>query len=302
MQEFYMQMTQPSFLHCCVWYPKGDPVGIVQITHGVSEYIGRYDAFASYLAANGYLVVGFDNPGHGKSVGKGEQLGYMDGGWTNTVACMHALYEKTAGEYPGLPYYMLGHSMGSFLLRTYLISYDTPLQGAILSGTGWLGTVLIRLGLTMCKFEKLRLGERKSSKLLLSMMFGMYNRRFVPNRTPYDWVCSDQAVVDSYSADPFCTVSTTVQLCTEMMQGIAFNQNRKNLQKMDRAMPILFFAGEDDPVGDMGRGVIRCAKAFEAAGMEKIAVRMYKGMRHETLNEVGKEAVFADVLHWLRSH
>ena len=302
MQEFYLQMPEPSFLHCCVWYPQGEPLAVIQIIHGVSEYIARYDGFASWLAAQGFLVVGHDNPGHGRSVGEGEQLGYLDGGWSNAVACIQRLYEKTSADYPGLPYFMLGHSMGSFLLRSYLISYATKLDGAILSGTGWIGTPLLTAGRAMCRLEATRLGERKCSKLLLSMMFGMYNQKFSPNRTPYDWISTDEAVVDAYAADPFCTASASVQLCREMMDGIRFNQLKANLAKMNKEIPVLFFSGDQDPVGDMGKGVLRSAKAFEGASMKQVSVKMYRGMRHETLNEIGKEAVYEHVAQWLQDH
>ena len=298
MQEFFMQ-TDCGCIHCCQWLPDGEPVGVVQIIHGVAEYIARYDTFASFLASNGFLVVGEDHPGHGKSVGEGEQFGYLTGGWMSVVRTIHLLYGKTRTENPRIPYFMLGHSMGSFLLRTYLFTYHAEISGAILSGTGWQPDAILPAGVLLCREEASRLGERSSSSLLQNMIFGSYNKKFMPNRTPYDWVCSQECVVDDYAKDPFCTWLPTIQLCTEMMKGLQMIQRRSNLERMQKKLPVFFFAGQLDPVGNMGNGVLKTVQAFKKVGMEDVLVELYPNMRHEYLNETGKEKVFQDVLNWI---
>lgn len=300
MQEFFLQLDTDTCLHCCAWLPKVQPVAVVQIVHGVAEYVARYDHFASFLASHGYLVVGEDHAGHGKSVGDRDIQGYLTGGWMNVVKGIHLLYGKTHAENPGMPYYMLGHSMGSFLLRTYLFTYHTDLRGAMLSGTGWQNRALLQVGRALCREEAARLGEHNTSSLLQNLIFGAYNRQFAPNRTPYDWVCSNEAVVDAYAKDPDCTFTPTIQLCREMLDGIHSIQQADNLTKMKKTLPVFFFAGDHDPVGNMGKGVLRTADAFRSAGMQDITVKLYAGMRHEVLNEVGKEQVYHDVLSWLR--
>ena len=212
MQEFYLQ-SDVGMIHCCQWLPEGEPVGVVQIIHGISEYIARYAPLAEYLSAHGWLVVGEDHPGHGKSVGEGEQFGYLTGGWMGTVKLIHQLYHKTRSENPGIPYVMLGHSMGSFLLRTYLYTYHVDLAGAIISGTAWMPSAVLSAGLLACKEEALRLGEAVHSPMMQALMFGAYNKKFAPNRTPYDWISTDEAVVDAYAADPLCPQSSYVGRC-----------------------------------------------------------------------------------------
>ena len=297
MREFKLQTKEGISLHTTVWEPECSPKGIVQIIHGIAEYAARYDQFAAFLTQYGYLVVGEDHPGHGQSVI--EELGYMSGGWLGTVSGIHQVYEVIHQQYPSVPYYMLGHSMGSFLLRTYLFTYHTQLSGAIISGTGWLPSFILPLGLAACKEESMRLGEHRSSPLLESMVFGGYNRKFTPNRTDYDWLTTDEAIVDAYIADPLCGFSASIQLCREMMLGLRMIQNMNNLNRMQKNIPVYFFAGEDDPVGDMGKGVMKCIRAFENVGMKDVAWKLYPNMRHETLNEIDKEIVYQDILTWL---
>ena len=298
MQEFELC----AHLRGYAWYPEGDPVGIVQLIHGVAEHSGRYDRFAGFLTDHGYLVVASDHPGHGKSIPEGEAPGFLTGGWMGTVKGLHQVYEKFHSQYPSLPYYMLGHSMGSFLLRTYLFTYDTPLSGAVISGTGWQPAFILPLGLFLCKMEAARLGERNASSLLQSMMFGGYNRKFAPNRTAFDWLSTDPAVVDAYVKDPLCGFATSIQLCAEMMGGLQMIQRSRNLSRMRKDLPVHFFAGEQDPVGDMGKGVLRTVEAFRKAGMQQVTCKLYPNMRHEALNEIGKEQVYGDILQWLHDH
>ena len=298
MREMKIQTKERISLHVTVWEPKSNPKGIVQIIHGIAEYTARYNQFAEFLSQHDYLVVGEDHPGHGYTAEEGE-LGYMTGGWTGTVSGIHQVYEMIHQKYPSVPYYMLGHSMGSFLLRTYLFTYHTPLSGAIISGTGWLPSLILPLGAALCKEEALRLGDRKASTLLEKIIFGGYNKEFTPNRTPYDWLSRDHAIVDAYAADPLCGFSASIQLCQEMMMGLRMIQNVSNLSRMQKDLPIYFFAGELDPVGDMGKGVMKCIQAFERVGMKDVSWKLYPNMRHETLNEIDKEIVYQDILIWL---
>ena len=300
MQEFYM-LTSFGTIHCCQWAPKGDPVGIVQLIHGVADCVSRYEELAEYLADAGYLVVGEDHPGHGLSVGEVDQFGFMTGGWMGTVKVIRQLHQKVRSEYPKLPYVMLGHSMGSFLLRTYLFTYHDDLSGAILSGTGWQPDAILPGGALLCREEAARLGERGNSQLIQSMIFGAYNKKFAPNRTPYDWVCSVDEEVDKYAANPFCTWRPTIQLCTEMLRGIRMIQNRDNLSRMQKKLPVYFFAGQLDPVGNMGNGVLKCVQAFKDAGMQDVTVELYPNMRHECHHEYSKDKVFEDIVAWIRS-
>ena len=273
MQEFYMQ-TANGCVHCCQWLPVCEPVGIVQIVHGICDYTARYSALAEFLADRGYVVVGEDHPGHGKSVSEHERHGYLTGGWMGTVKLIHHLYTRTRAEYPHIPYIMLGHSMGSFLLRTYLYTYHVDLAGAILSGTCWQPEAIFPVASLVCKREAARLGEENHSPVLHSMAFGSYNKDFQPTRTLYDWICSREEVVDVYSTDPLCTWLPSIQLYSEMMQGIRMNQKRSNLSRMQKDLPIYFFSGQQDPVGNNGNGVLKAVQAFKNAGMQDVLVEL----------------------------
>lgn len=300
MQEYFMQ-TDLGCIHCCQWLPAGKPVGVVQLIHGICDYTARYDELAHFLADRGYVVVGEDHPGHGKSVGEHDQFGYLTGGWMGTVKLIHQLYLKARAEFPDIPYIMLGHSMGSFLLRTYLYTYHVNLAGAILSGTCWQPSTILPMGTIVCKEEAHRLGERSNSPVLQKMVFGSYNKAFAPNRTNYDWVCTREEVVDVYATDPCCTWLPTIQLCTEMMKGMQMNQKEDNLSRMQKDLPVFFFAGQLDPVGNMGNGVLRAVQAFKDAGMKDVTVELYPHMRHECHNEVDREKVFGDIFVWIES-
>ena len=237
--------------------------------------------------------------GHGLSVEEGGTYGYFYGGWMAAVKDERTLFEEMKRRYPGLPYLMLGHSMGSFLLRTYLYTYPGELAGAIISGTGWQPEMALKAGLALCKLEQLRVGETGCSGLLKELMFGAYNKKFKPNRTANDWICSNEAVVDAYTADELCGFDATVGLTRDMLMGISMNQRKENLEKMDKALPVLFVSGMQDPVGAMGEGVLRCIDAFKRAGLKNVTIRLYPEGRHEMLNETNRTEVYADILSWM---
>ena len=301
MEEFYLISNGAGRLHCGLWRPEGTPKAVVQLVHGVAEHIGRYDAFAQFLASHGYLVAAEDHMGHGGSV-EGGVLGYFEGGWKAAVADVRTLHDDLQEEYPSLPYYILGHSMGSFLLRTYLYTYPGTIDGAVISGTGWESPATLKAGRLLCRLEEKRLGAAKTSGLLNGIMFGAYNKPFAPNRTPHDWICSVQSVVDAYEADPFCGFDVTVGLARDMMEGISMNEQTENLQAMDKNLPVLFVSGGKDPVGGMSKGVLACIDAFKRAGMKNVTIQLYPEGRHEMLNETNREEVFDRILSWLEAN
>lgn len=299
MEEFYLASNGAGRIHCGLWLPEGQPRAVVQIIHGIAEHIGRYDHFARFLTERGFAVCADDHMGHGLSVESGGVFGYFSGGWMAAVRDERSLFEEMKKRFPAVPYFMLGHSMGSFLLRTYLYTYPGELTGAIISGTGWQPELALSAGLALCRLEQLRIGETGRSKLLKELMFGAYNKKFSPNRTPNDWICSDEAVVDAYTEDSLCGFDATVGLTRDMLTGISMNQKKENLAKMDKTLPVLFVSGMQDPVGAMGEGVLRTIDAFKRAGLTNVTIRLYPEGRHEMLNETNRTEVYADVLSWL---
>lgn len=288
-------------IHGCRWEPVGAPVAVLQIVHGVAEYAARYEEFASFLTSKGILVVAEDHMGHGYSVGENTPLGHMEGGWHKAVADTHRLLSYTRMEYPDVPYILLGHSMGSFMVRTLLIKYPKcGVSAAILSGTAWMHRGIINSGIAAATLVGKRQGGDKPSKLLNEMMFGGCNRRIHHQRTKFDWLTRDPRIVDAYVADPLCGFMMTAGLAKEMMTGLLYIQEPEHLAKMRKELPVLFLSGTDDPVGNYGEGVKQTAQAFLKAGMENVSMRLYPLCRHEVLNEVNREEVYGNILDWMK--
>lgn len=292
-------------LHAMEWADSSrEPIAVLQITHGVAEYIQRYDGFAQYLAEKGFIVTGHDHLGHGRSVDTGDCSVYFcdENGWETVVNDVRSLQQLTKAKYPHLPYFLLGHSMGSFVTRTFLIRYAGTVDGAIVMGSGWQPALKLAGGRTVAKLAAKRYGRRAASRFINDLAFGGYNKAFSPNKTDFDWIAADPDTVKAYAMDPLCGQCVTIGLFQDMLGGIHFNQQMENLRKMDVNTPILFISGQDDPVGDMGKGVVLSRDAFTAAGVKDTSLLLYPGLRHEILNEASREQVYGDILHWLEKY
>ena len=285
------------------WRPEGRPRAVVQIVHGVAEHVGRYDQAARFLASHGFLVCGGDHLGHGRTVSDG-QYGYFapKGGWDLVVRDVRRLRELEGEQYPGLPYFLLGHSMGSFLTRTYLIRWPGTVDGAILSGTGQEPAPLVAFGRAASGALCALRGPSYVSALIYQLSLGAYNRKFRPNRTTGDWLSRDPVMVDEGLRDPLCSFRPTVSMFRDMMTGLQFIGQERNVKKMDPSTPVYFFSGEQDPVGSMGKGVKKVAGLFRRAGCRDVTVKLYSGGRHEMLHEINRQEVLADLLSWLEGH
>ena len=291
-------------IHAAEWLPETAPRAVLVLSHGVSEHILRYEPFAAFLTERGFAVCGHDHLGHGTSVAEGAPRLYFGprGSWDDVVRDLYARRELAGKRFPGVPVFLLGHSMGSFLARTYLIRYPGTVAGAVLMGTGQMVPAVLAAARVLAAAEARRVGEDHASPLVTKLAFETYNRRFAPNRTAYDWLSVSTANVDAYLADPFCGGDPTIGLFREMLRGIADIEKQENLKRMNRNTPILFLSGQDDPVGDMGRGVRRAYRSFRRSGVRDVEMKLYPGARHEILNEACGETVCADVCRWLEAH
>ena len=299
--EHYFDSCGEGKIHYLRWLPEGQPKAVVQILHGIAEYALRYDDFARYLNSLGIAVVADDHMGHGKSMDTGTK-GYFAGGWAAAVTDAKQLMDLTRAEFPGCPYVLFGHSMGSFMTRTFLAKYpDCGIRGAVICGTGWMSGAVLRIGKLAGGMVCALQGERKPSEFLQGIAFGSYNNRIQEKRTPFDWLNRDPEQVDAYIADPLCGFTASAGLLRDMLGGMIYNQKKTTLQAMEKTLPVLFIAGDADPVGPYGKGVEKTAEAFRSAGMEKVTVKLYPGARHEILNETNKQEVYEDVSGWLQS-
>lgn len=291
-------------IHAVAWYADGPVRGVVQLTHGLSEYILRYDRFARFLNSHGFHVVGHDHLGHGQSVtGPGEYGCFpVENGWNIVNDDVHQVRQWAAEEWPGLPHFLLGHSMGSFQARTYLIRYPGSVDGCILSGTGQEEPSAIAGGKALAELICKAKGPHYVSKLVGNLSLGAYNKQFAPNRTGSDWISRDEEAVDRYVADPLCQFLPTVGMFRDMLGGLQTLACYDELLKMDRSTPVALFSGDCDPVGDNGKGVKKVCALFREAGCTDVTMKLYPGARHEILNEVNREEVYENILAWIEAH
>ena len=306
MTEFtFLSTDGKTQLHGMRWEPEDGSVrAVLQICHGVAEHIARYDAFARYLNGLGIAVVGHDHLGHGLSLPEGGTPVYFGEGntWNTVVDDIYVLHQRIRLWFPDVPLCIMGHSMGSFLTRTYLIRYPGTVKAAVIMGTGWQPKAVIAGGMAVAKAVGAVVGENGTSDLVTNLAFGAYNKLFAPNRTSCDWLSVDEDNVDTYMADPLCGADATVGLFRQMLLGIRFNQKLSNLRQMDPRIPVLFVAGEKDPVGDCGNGVRRTYQEFRRAGVQDCTLKLYPGLRHEILNEKAQQQqIFEDIGQWLTS-
>lgn len=303
-KDFYFNSsTGKNKIHARMCVPDAEPRAIVQIIHGIAEYIGRYDEFMSFLADNGIIAVGTDHLGHGKSIESEEQTGFFayDNGWDYVVRDEEVLRLAMHENYPELPIIVFGHSMGSFMTRTLLIRYPDAFNAAIISGTGNQGAALVNGGLFMGNLVTGLRGAHHYSKFLNNLAFGSYNKIYENPKTEYDWLSRDEANVQKYINDPLCGFIPSCSLFRDMMTGVKFITNKKNLTAMNKDMPVYFMSGDMDPVGECGKGVQKAYNNFIEAGMKDVSIKLYPGGRHEMLNEINKDEVYADILAWLNS-
>ena len=298
-------------LHAVSWTPEIPVQGVVQVSHGLGEHVLRYEPLAEYLTAHGFAVVGNDHLGHGTSIPPGGTRLWFGskGSWNWLLADLYAVRRVAETNFgaavepaPGkTPCFLLGHSMGSFLARSFLLRYPGTVDGAILTGTGQSPAALLRFGRLLCREEEWRLGEKSVSPLAVGLAFGSYNRPFEPVRTPYDWMSANEENIDQFLASPLCGGSPTIGLLREMLSALLEIGDPAKLRNMNPDTPILLLSGDADPVGDMGKGVRKVERLFRRAGVKDVTCALYPGLRHEILNEKARYTVYADILHWIQS-
>ena len=299
--DFTLPSTVPGrTLHAFRCIPEGEVRAIVQLSHGMVEFIDRYKPLAEDLAGRGILVTGHDHLGHGGSIRTKDDYGYFaePDGNRAVLDDLHAMTTLTKQLYPGVPYFLLGHSMGSFYARQYLCEYGAELDGAILMGTGYQPKALVTLARTVCRMLAVFFGWQHRSKLVRDLSFLGYNKG-LEGRTPHDWLNRDPAEVDKYRADERCMFTFTLNAYYSMFTGILRLYDPDFLNRMPKDLPLLFLAGDADPVGEQSKGVQRAIDSLKAVGVQNITQKFYPGARHELLVEINRQEVFADIGNWL---
>lgn len=291
-------------LHVVFWKPDKETRGVIQISHGMIEMIERYDEFARYLNDNGFAVIGNDHLGHGLTAGRREDFGYFcrKNMSATVVSDLHRVTRYAKKHYSNVPYFLLGHSMGSFMVRRYIMTYGNELTGAIIIGTGRQGAFTLISGKALAAFIRLAKGDRHRSKLLEWCAFHDYLERIKSPRTESDWITRNEKIVDWYRENKYCNFKFTVNGYRTLFEVLTFIQKDQNIENIPRELPLLFLAGGMDPVGNYGKAVNEICCEYKKKGINDVRMKLYPDDRHEILNELDKEQVYSDILRWLENH
>lgn len=292
-------------IHGYKWLPEGPVRACVLISHGMAETIERYEGFAEYLCNAGIAVYGHSHRGHGKTAGVVENLGILgDKGWQKmkedlkkALDLMKADFKETSN----LPVLVFGHSMGSFLLRDFLLDYSSDIDAAIISGTGYMPKPLIKMGALVSGLVVAMRGPRYRSKFIDKLSFGTYNKKITPNETPVDWLSRDKKEVKKYIEDPFCGVMHSASFFNDFLSNMSRVLYAPTFKAKKANLPLFIFSGSEDPVGDYGIGVEKARDYYLSEGFD-VTFKLYEGGRHEMLNEINRDEVFGDVLKYIESH
>ena len=304
----FASTIEPHVIHAVIWsaapLEKGTPAqvkGVVQLVHGMAEYIERYDEFAEYLVSQGYLVCGHDHIAHGQSALSKHELGDIpaDGGKEALIEDVHLLRQIMADYITDeTPYILFGHSMGSFVVRAYLARHGLGLAGAIVCGTGMQPYKVAKLGSKLAHRGAKRMGNSYKSKFLYNMADGSYAKKIEKAKTSLDWLSVNEENVATYDADEYCGFMFTVGGYAALMDLLMEIAEPNCLPDTPHFMPLLLTAGLEDPVGENGAAVTELYKQMKAENLN-VTLRLYPGMRHEILNETNKQEVFQELAQWI---
>lgn len=298
-QEFnYLSSNGSTLIHCVKWVPE-NPIGVIQIVHGITEHIDRYEEFANYMVNQGYIVIGNDHLGHGKSIITDKPKMFIGelGSWNYLVKDINTLYEIITEEYK-LPTYLIGFSLGSFVSRHYLIDYNPFYQKAILVGTGIQPNIVLNILKLIVKGEVKKIGVENTSKFIRELSFGTYNKQIKDAKTDYDWLTSSEEEINKYINDPLVGKDTTGSLFYELLDGMVYTSKLSNIKKM-KELPILLLSGLDDPVGSKGNGVKKLENIYKKNNID-VSLKLYEGKRHDLFHETNKLEVFNDILTYIK--
>lgn len=289
-------------LNVIIWETEKEPIGVLQIVHGMAEYIDRYDNFAKYMTEQGFNVIGHDHLGHGHSVSDERDYGFFaeENGDKIIIEDMHSVTQYAREKWEELPNFILGHSMGSFCLRQYLTKYSNDVFGAIIMGTGWIPSTAALLGKTIATNTCKSKGSHTVNPLLIKLTLEPYNKPFAPARTNCDWLSRDEKQVDLYVNDKLCGFDFTAGAYKDFFTILEKIAKNRQLIGMRKSLPILITSGSVDPVG----GKKACEKLnaqYKRCGIDDVTLKLWENDRHEILNELDKSDVYQYIYNWLKS-
>lgn len=277
-----------------------EPKASVLILHGMGEHIGRYDDFANHLAKEGYAVYGYDQRGHGHTGKATSTHGYLGpNGFVSLVDDASLAVRWIREKHPDIPIYLFGHSMGSFVAQLYLLDHASEIDACILCGTNGPEGPILRVGRWIAMRYAKKHGVQAESKTITKLTFGLYNKPFRPNQTPFDWLTRDADALAAYLADSFCGFPLSAASMFDMFDQMLQMFHPMRIRQIPRNLPIFIIAGEADPVGHQCKGIDKLVAVYESCGLKGITKRTYPEARHELLHELNRMDVYADITHWL---
>jgi alpha-beta hydrolase superfamily lysophospholipase len=286
------------------WLPEnGNIHSILQILHGMAEHSARYHRFATYLNTLGIAVYAQDHRGHGLTASD-DDLGWFAerNGWDRVSQDVIELGQTITRNHPGKDLFLLGHSMGAFLVPNVIHRNPGLHVGAILSGTSASKGAVGAIGKLVANIRARRDGGRRPDELLDNLSFGSFGRAFQPQKTTFDWLSRDEQEVQAYIADPLCGFVCTSRFFVDLLDGIAKATSNRTIKRIPKDLPIYLISGANDPVGDFGKGVRKVYKQYKKAGIEDVTLNLIKGARHELLNETNREEIHRMIGTWLERH
>lgn len=299
--EKTLWLTRPDNvgIHLKKWIPASEkkPEAIVQIAHGMVEHIGRYNHFANFLIENNIAVYGNDHRGHGKTGEKQGLFGYLadEDGFEKASDDMLAVTTQIRQDYPDIPIFLLGHSMGSFLARHYIQENSNLIDAVILSGTGYYSRITTETAMRIAAV----LPAKEKSRLMNKLVFSAYNKRIKNKLTNFDWLTCDEKTIQSYIDDPYCGFIPTAGFFKDLMTGLSIIHNQNNNRNIRSDLPMLIISGTEDPVGDYTKGIWKTADLYNQAGLDHVITKLADNGRHELLNELNRNEIFHFLLDWI---
>lgn len=288
-----------------VWLPRKGVriIAAVHILHGMAEHGARYDEFAKFLAARSIVVVAQDHRGHGESIENGEKGFFLDSnGWQRVADDAFEISSSIANEFPGIPLFLMGHSMGSFLARTVMVQHPELYDSVIIMGTGAGQGLIGKIGKLIALHEIKKNGPHKPSEKMNNLSFSSYNKKFEPATTGFEWLSRDPEAVKKYVDDPLCGFVCTGEFYNDIIDGIAFANSNANAEKLPKDLPLLIISGTDDPVGGFSKGVRKVYQMYSDCGLADVTLKLVEGARHELLNETDRKDTFQFLLGWIKDH
>ena len=290
-------------LHGVLWTNGDSPKAILQITHGMTEHIFRYKEFAKALTAQGIAVAGFDLRGHGRNLSNSGCATFTEDGWDGTLKDIQLFTEFLAKKYPHCPHYILGFSLGSFLVREYLNKYDHQFAGAIIAGTGHQPAAVLSIMMSIVNTQVSSGGFNNTTPLVKKLSFETYNSKFKPNATDFDWLCSDKEQLRDYISDDLCANSISSGLFLQLLSSMKYTGSKLAYENWKKDMPILLLSGDKDPVGDFAKGVKRVEAGMKKTGLSNVEIHLLPGARHDIFHEIQSgcaEKVAHLIVNWLK--